>query len=260
MYRIVVATVQTSMHMQTFDISPKKVARLLLSIALGLSVTSFAASLTRHFLGTTIGGMTDRLMVGNDSSLPTWFASFLLFIAALLLGLITFVKKQQKADYVKHWFFLSLLFLYISIDEVATFRETFSRNFIRPLISVGGVFHYKWVIVGIPFVIIVALLYLRFFSHLPKQVRNLFAKGCGIFVLGAIGMEMTVAAIHSAEGSGMLQVIFTVIEEFLEMAGVILVIYALLLYIRFENIRGIQVRVKAPQKNHSSIAAGSDRY
>lgn len=246
--------------MQTFDISPRKVARLLLYIAIGLSLASFAASLTQNFLGTTLGGMTTRLLVGNDSSLPTWFASFLLFIGALLLGFIAFIKKKQKGSYIKHWIFLCLLFLYISIDEVATFRET-AFSVVKRMVSVDGFFYYVWVIAAIPFVIIMALAYLKFFAHLPQRVRTLFTTGCILYVLGAIGLEMTAAAIHSAQGtSNPMYHMVTTFEEFLEMAGVIIVIYSLLLYIRFENIRSIQVRIELPQKERAAIKAGSDRY
>lgn len=246
--------------MQTFYISPRKVALLLLCIALGLTVISFAASLTQLFWDTTLRGITTRLLVGNDSSVPTWFASFLLFISTLLLAFITLVKKKYGGSYVNHWGFLSLLLFYISVDEVATIRETVS-NAVKPMVSVTGFFYYIWVIVAIPFIILVALAYAKFFTHLPKKVRTLLAMGGGGYVLGAIGLEMFAAALHSTQGTqNLLYHLATTLEEFLEMAGVILVIYSLLLYIRSENIQSIQVSLETPQKSRPPLEVGSRRY
>lgn len=245
--------------MQTFHISPRKITRWLLGVALGLTVISFAASLAEHLLGTTAGGLTYRLNVGIDSSVPTWFASFLLFIGASLLGFIAFVKKQRRDSYVNHWGFLSLLFLYVSIDEVATLRET-AGVVARSFVSTSGMFYYNWVLVAIPFIIFLLLTYFKFFMHLPKHVRTLLGIGATCYVVGGLGLEMLAALIHTAQGvDNLLYSTITTIEELLEMVGVIIMLYSLMLYICIENIQGVQVYVGTSQINQPSIKANSDR-
>lgn len=245
--------------MQTFHISPRKITRWLLVVAIGLTIISFMASLAQHLLGTTAGGLTDRLNVGIDSSVPTWFASFLLFIVALLLGFIAYVKKQRRAPYVNHWGFLSLLFLYISVDEVATLRES-TGVVARSFVSTSGMFYYNWVIVAIPFIIFVSLAYFKFFMNLPKHVRNLLGIGAACYVMGGLGLEMLAALVHSSQGvDNLFYSTVTTVEELLEMVGVIIMLYSLMLYIRTENIQGVQFYVETSPINQPPIKVNSER-
>ncbi|MBE9180972.1 hypothetical protein IQ268_20645 [Oculatella sp. LEGE 06141] len=217
---------------------------------MGLAIASFTSILSQRIFGTSFGGLAERLNVGVDSSIPTWFSSFILFICTLLSGLIAFIKKTKRAPYVAHWTFLSFLFLYISVDEVATVRETIGRA-VRTTVATTGIFYYNWVIVGIPFVLLVGFVYLKFLAHLPKKIRHLVVASGAIYVLGAIGMEMAASYVHSNRGAGTLTyAAITTVEELLEMTGVILLIYALLKYLALENVNGVQIYVQPENRVH----------
>lgn len=228
------------MSVKTFYVSPKQVTRFLFLIATGLTAVSFAASCLKN--GFDIVSMAP-LEVGNDSSLPTWYSSFALLICALLLALVTAIKKKVGDAYTYYWFFLSALFFYISIDEVATLRETLDTATPSYL---GGAFYYTWTVVGIPFVVIFAITYLKFLASLPKDTKRLFVVAGGVFVLGAVGIEMLASLIHSHYGSAdsMLHATVTTFEEYFEMLGIIIFIYALLLYLTKQNIKGVQICIE----------------
>ncbi len=231
--------------MHTFHLSPKRITRFLIWVSVGLSIASFAGNFAWYVLGTTVKDLTLRLDVGSDTSLPTWFASFILFLCFLLLGFITGIKKQKGDRFFVHWFTLALLFLYISVDEVATFRETIGRA-VRDSVPTDGIFYYNWVIVGIPFVIVFALAYIKFLAHLPKQIRRLFVMAGSLYVLGALGCEMVASLIHSSYGAqNLLYAFVTTIEEFLEMVGVVLFLQALMSYLSLQQIDQVKICVDA---------------
>ncbi|MGJ3249458.1 MAG: hypothetical protein ACFE0I_25730 [Elainellaceae cyanobacterium] len=238
--------------MQTFYISPKRIMQFLLGIDLALSIASLTGKFSLYVLKTSVVGLVWRFDVGSDTSLPTWYSSFVLLICSLLLALIGLTKKQKGDRFIRHWFCLSLLFLYISVDEVATFRETLGQA-ARSVVETDGIFYYNWVIVAIPAVIVLALTYLKFLAHLPKPIRRLFVLSGSLFVVGAVGFEMVSSLVHSRYGvQNMMYASATTVEEFLEMIGVTIFLYALLVYVESQQIRGVQICVETGKNRSAS--------
>ena len=116
-----------------------------------------------------------------------------------------------------------------------------------------------WVVPGIAFVLFVLLAYLRFLFHLPRKTRLLFLGAGGLFVAGAIGMEMLAAGLDyyilqdareqkEMADSMEMNVIYhalVVVEEFLEMLGIVVFVYALLSYISsYTEEVTIQIRTR----------------
>lgn len=85
---------------------------------------------------------------------------------------------------------------------------------------------------GIPFVLIFVLAYLGFLTHLPTKTRRLFFFAGTLYITGALGVELISG--YYADSYGMQNLTYatlTAIEESLEMFGVIVFIYTLLLFI-----------------------------
>jgi hypothetical protein len=81
-------------------------------------------------------------------------------------------------------------------------------------------------------VMIVALSYLKFFFNLPPRTRIQFFTAAAVFVGGAIGVEILGGYYAKSHGEGNFQFsMFSTVEEGLEMAGVIVLINALLNYL-----------------------------
>ena len=170
---------------------------------------------------------------GDDTSVPTWFSSFILLICAVLLYIVSIEKAKRK--YFRHWQGLAIIFLIMSIDEVARIHERIGEiDFLVNSSFRQGLLYYPWVIAGISFVVLVGIVYFNFLLKLPKEIRFLFLLSAFIFIFGALGLEMLSAYQHHAYGAEHNFTYFLLfnIEEFFEKMGIIVFIYALLSYIR----------------------------
>jgi len=149
--------------------------RILGVLAFLLIFASVAGQLTKYFTGhEQVCGLIPFLYVSNEQNLPTLFAVFLLFFAAVLLAIITLYQMKQKAHDLSKWAILSFGFLFMAVDEGCSMHEKLMgpmRALLggRPL----GVFYYAWVIPGFMVVILAGLFFLKFLLRLPKKQSSL---------------------------------------------------------------------------------------
>ena len=219
-------------------ISPAKVAKVLWAVAGVLLLLSIAGQFAKYFLGKRhLFGLIEEFNVDEENNIPTYFATVLLLLSASLLALIASAKAKTGDSFTRHWMVLSGIFLFLSIDEAASLHERLMSP-IRDLLGVGGWLRFAWVIPGMIFVAVFALSYLKFLFHLPKRPRLLFVLAGCLYVDGAIGLEMIGG--HHAEFyrvKSFTYGVITTIEEGLEMSGIIVFIYALLVYISMRASR-----------------------
>ncbi len=167
----------------------------------------------------------------QEQSVSTWFAGFLLFSSALLLTVITQNHMHHGRPYVRHWFYLSIFFMLMSLDEVAGLHEQLLQ--LGDVLGTSGFFTFAWVIPGLVVVILFALAYLKFALALPHGVRRLLIISLGLFIFGALGMEMINGwIIDNFDVHTVVYILQTTVEETFEKVGVILFIYTLLVYLR----------------------------
>jgi len=233
-----------------FTISPKRTARILVLVVMFLTFVGVAAKVVRVFWG--YGGILEAASLfdtGKEETIPTWYSSLALLLCSVLLATIAAAKKRECDRYARHWGALSVLFLLLSIDEVATIHETLGYEVGAYLLGSMNItptsfIYHVWVLPGAVFVLVVLLAYLRFLSHLPKKTRLLFLLAGALFVLGAIGVEMLEAqqlyffSYESGEAKWRdlpvdVKVWSSVrqsLEEALEMLSIVVFIYAMLSY------------------------------
>src|SRR5687768_15676888 len=84
--------------------------------------------------------------LGRESSIPTWYNSIVLFILAVLTAIITLGEVADKRRFTRQWGWLSLIFLAMSMEEIAAIREFVLTARIRDLLDTSGIFYYAWVI------------------------------------------------------------------------------------------------------------------
>jgi hypothetical protein len=173
----------------------------------------------------------EKFNMDNEISIPTWFAQTLLFIIALLFAL-TYIDEKRK-----EWLFLSLIFVFLSIDEGAELHELMIRPFQEMLGIDSGLFFFAWIIPMTIIIFILGTIFVRFFLSLPRKVKMLLFLSAFIFLLGAIGIEMISGAYWQANNFvyNMNYRILNAIEEGLENFGSIIAIYALIVYTKGNN-------------------------
>jgi hypothetical protein len=194
-------------------------------------------------------GFVRLFYVDSEGNIPTFFSSILLLLASLLLWFITVLKKSSRDSYRRHWAILASILFFMAVDEAVGLHEMLNRvGWAVTGQRKGGIFHYGWVMFGMAMVMAVALSYLKFFFSLPARTRMEFFTAAAVFVGGAIGVEVLegyYSASHDGEGNFQFSM-FATVEEGLEMAGVIVLINALLNYV----IDHYEVRLRF---DHSSV-------
>jgi len=156
--------------------------------------------------------------VDEENNLPTWFSGALLAVAAGCVWLCARQKREKQDRWVVHWYILAFGFLLLSLDEVAGLHE-----------SLNSMTDASWVIPGGIGALLVGLSFVPFLLNLPGRTRNFFIVAGGLYVGGAVGVEIVGAPM---DGDSMIYNLTTLAEEGLEMYGVILFIGALLSYMR----------------------------
>ncbi|MEW5766923.1 MAG: hypothetical protein AB1797_04760 [bacterium] len=237
----------------TFTLSPGKITQVLIFVAVCLFLASLTGNFCTYYLGhDRLKGLIPLFDVDEENNIPTWYSAFILLLCSILLAVIAAAKKIDRAHYVAHWKFLAFIFLFLSMDEVICLHE---RTY--PLRSVlkntaGGFLYYPWVIFGTAFVLIVGLVYLKFLANLPAKTRYLFLIGGALYVGGAIGVEVFTGHYYELYGLGMLYAMLTTLEEFFEMLGIIVFIYALTLYIS-SYVKNLYLRIDDEKSGSSSL-------
>ncbi|AEG92761.1 candidate membrane protein [Ramlibacter tataouinensis TTB310] len=180
----------------------------------------------------------NRFYLDQEGNVPTWFSSLLLLISALLLGLIAGLKQRARDRFHAQWLLLALLFLGLSLDESASFHEVLINPMVKAF-DLRGVLRFGWVIAGALFAVAVLLYYLRFLGSLPARTRALFLVSGGLYVLGAVGMEMVGGYFFiEPETAGIAgadlvpYMVAMTLEETLEMTGILVFIHTLLDYLK----------------------------
>jgi hypothetical protein len=227
----------------TIDISPRRWAAALAAAVVGVASASVGASLLSFvpLQDPVLMHLRDTFVrlawVDGEANIPAWFSASLLLCAALLLGGIASAHRRL-GERAFPWWLLSLVFVLLSLDEIAQLHELSIRP-LREQFHASGFLYYPWIVPAGICASTLVIGYSGFLTALPGRTRWLFLTAGAIYVLGALGVEALSgrqASLHG-EQSGLYHVIVT-FEELLEMTGVAVFIYALLDYIgrRFSRL------------------------
>ena len=220
-----------------FHISPRKVAITLTIVALFLALVSYAIEAYEWSLGVNntywVKQASDLFNVTYEANIPTWYNASLFLFAALFASLIATDQIQKQDRWRIHWVGLTLLLLYLSIDDASAIHEMFTVP-IRAFLGTSGYLYFAWLLVGIPFAIVMGLLFLPFVLALPTKTRWIFIAAGLLYLSGAVGVEAINSNTFELNG-GIVTPQYTAasgVEEFLEMFGIIVLIYGLQTYIQ----------------------------
>lgn len=219
--------------MKPITLNPSAITRLLAVVEIILVCAALVGQLLRFVFGSTILTKLAIFYLDGEKNIPTFFSALMLIFAAALLVLITTHKIRQKSTYILHWVILSGGFLCLTFDELFQFHESLVSP-VRSLLGGGrlGIFYFAWVIPAIVAVVILGLFFLRFVLHLPPKTRLACVLSAILFVGGAVGFEFVEGVYVELHGNETLTyAMLTIVEEALEMAGVIVFIRALLIYL-----------------------------
>jgi len=211
-----------------FSLSRAGVRRVVAWAILGLSAANALAHFVRLTFQPERGNELIRLFrMDIETSLPTWFSSTLLLVAAGLLAWISIDRPRTEA---RAWLGLAAVFVALAMDEAAGMHEMLIGP-TRRLLGLGGYFAFAWVIPGAVFVVILTAIYARHLLALPLATKRAFALAATLYLGGALGLELIGAQLYYGHGAdSVASLAVASLEEMLELGGLAIFIDALLGY------------------------------
>ena len=227
-------------------INANRILRWLICTALGLTLASAIGQYLKfHYEFEWIEPiiwLINLVDVDREGNLPTWYSSSMILICAALLWTAGRLCDASGERWARYWKMLSAIFVLLSIDEAAAIHEKTILP-LRSLLQTSGLLFFPWILPAALFVIILSIVYWRFFFDLPRKVRTLFACAGILYLLGTLGLEAVSGLL--AERHGFLEdgsvgfgegfQMLATVEELMEMLGVVLFIYGLLLYLGWQD-------------------------
>ncbi len=221
-----------------FTLDPKRV----LGVLLGIIFVLFALHLTQTVAFFYIDDFEvfeeiKMLDFDYEHNLPAFYSSVAILFCAALLWCISTEKLQTRDPFKLHWCVLAIIFTYLGIDEALALHEKVGDFFDGlDLVKSEGFLYFAWVIPYSAIMILFVMFYAKFVLALPRQSMILFVGSGGLFVGGAMGVEVFSAREADLYGydSIVYHVLYT-IEELCEMIGMALFCFALLRYIQSQH-------------------------
>ena len=212
------------------SLNPIKTLKILISIIIFLLCMNIMGITSKFYLDHDyVYGLIPLFDFDTEFNIPSLFSTILLISSSTLLLNIT-LKHKKNNNLYNSWAILSIIFLYLSMDELLSIHEMIEDP-IRELFNISDVLYYAWVIpYGLLLVLFVAS-YMKFLIRLPNKTSTLMLVSGSIFITGALGFELLEARLAANVGiNNLLYSIYYTIEETLEMFGITLFIYTLLTY------------------------------
>ncbi|MFO7716187.1 hypothetical protein [Desulfosarcina sp.] len=180
------------------------------------------------------GPLSNLFDLDREVSIPSWYASMQLFVVGSLLFLAS--RNNQRRQHLPTSILItgSLFFIFLSADEGAAIHEkitTLSINFgVNWLLFKGN--HGAWIpvysILALSAVILAARQFRKLWRHFRREIR-IAMLGVIVFVTGGVGLEVvSYLFLRSGSNKGLYRV-EVACEEYLEMIGVSIMLYAVLL-------------------------------
>ena len=206
-------------------------------ILLVITSTLVVAHLSMHFIRQVtahkeIWAMRAYFDLNSEKNLPTFFSALLLMIASYYILHIAVRKIRRRERYRAAWLGLGILFLGLALDEYFIFHEQLDY-FIRTGINPDSIFAQSWIFSGMIIMLVLVVIFWRFFINLPIKTRWGFFWAAFLYVGGALGFEILGHFFNHGYGTFFLAL--TTTEEIFEMTGMILFIYVLRDYIEGLN-------------------------
>jgi hypothetical protein len=234
------------------SLNPISVVRLLGVLAFLLLLINIGFQLTIYVTGKPDLYGSRFFYFDSEDNLPAAYSTLLILFSALLLTIITVLKKNQSGAMTFHWAVLSAGFLFMAIDEELSLHEELIEPTRAMLGDHGyGIFYYAWVIPAIILVVVLGLFFLKFLNRLPAKTRLHFLVAGAVYLGGCIGVELIGGRYDELYGKKNLTYsLISTFEESFEMTGIIIFIWALLVYIA-ETTKQVQFHVEGPKERVS---------
>lgn len=193
---------------------------------------STGLQLLRHLVGDLPGlrFVSWFFFVDSEQTIPPLYSTLILLGCAAATGYIGWGVRPRANRWA--WRALAALMAMAGLDEYAALHERAIEPLRSALAIDSGPLYYAWVVPGAAVVVVLAAGFSRFLLRLPADTRRRYLLAGFLFVAGAIGVEALGAGyVSGALGSidpgvdpdaareNLVYLLFTTVEETLEMVG-----------------------------------------
>jgi hypothetical protein len=172
--------------------------------------------------------------VDEEDSFPTWFSAFLLLLTSVTCVLQSRRDCREGGQLAGQWMALGVGFLLLSIDEIAGMHET-----------LNSAVSFSWTIPGAIVAAFAGGYFVPFLMKLPRALAARFVLSGAIYLGGALGVEvLTDPYLENDELNTLAYNLWTAVEEFMEMAGVLIFLEGVRRVLTAPNAQGIPPRLE----------------
>ena len=216
---------------------PRQIA-LFLSVIMCLLIISstvlglMIASIGKDEASTFLREIFSFVDLNGEKNLASLFSSFLWLLAGIFsLYTVKYLDRNTRQFYF--WTILGTIFVYFAIDEWLALHEQVGR-FTAEIFTSLDFGTFSWLIPGSIVILVLAMFFLLFMNSIPPDTIRLILIGFLIFIIGAMGFEVlgAYAARYYGGRDNATFRILAQLEEMFEMIGVIIIIFAINLYLR----------------------------
>ena len=239
---------------------PGKVAAWLLLVAAALTVVNLCVQALHIWGHDTVFGFGPLLAFGGPRALVHLWMALLLFNCAALVGVLTYLRDRRGLA-SGYWAGLIVLFVFLGIDEGIALHDVLTLP-VRAAFSHVDLLHAGWVLPYGIVLALVALAYLPFLWTLTLRSATWLALAAALYYVGLIGCGALAGRALLAAGDrwSFAYALYITLGEFLKLAGLATLIYALLDYVAraFPGLQiGIAERTAIAQTPSEPLAAPS---
>ncbi len=196
----------------------------LITIAMPYIFGGFEHGLVRLFFS--------LFFLDGEGNVPAIFSTCLFLINAAIF-LIVWKAACSAGDSPKIWLFLSSVFVFLALDESISIHERLITP-LREALDATGIFYYTWIIPYGIGVVLLSIFTIPVFLRMQKRIRFWFGLSAATYLFATIGLEMISGKylVMMNEQKDIVWIFIMTLEESLEMAGLIILVYAQLLLLR----------------------------
>lgn len=215
-----------------FDISANQVLRTLLVVLGILIICNLIAIVLTYSVAPDAGyaKLLERYFnFATEANVPTYYNTILIFMVAQTFYLLGKVYNPEHKLVKNYFYMIAIIFVFLSIDELAGIHEWFSYGLPEHLgIGGQGIFRFAWIIPYGLAVVIFGIFSIKFIRALEKTIVVKYVGAGFLYLMGVFVMEALGGwFVDRNDGVETLEyyLFFTTPEETFEMLAMIWVIH-----------------------------------
>jgi len=223
-------------------LSPKNITRFFLIIVSILTLAHLVGLFFRFVLQHDyVYGIVPFFDLNGERNFPAMYSAVSMIVCAGFLGLIGLAKRRSRQPYGFHWLGFGFIFLFLAVDEFLQLHDKLHEPMVNAL-DLSGLLFVGWVVPYAAAGIVLLGVYYKFLINLPKRTMIWFFASGFVFLAGAMGIEAVSGRHIELYGRDTAYVLIYTLEEMLELAGILMFIYALASYIDTE-LKDLRIRI-----------------